>query len=93
MTLYGLQRAMYEYLNPTGHFPGVAELSPEELRARFSLSDEELAALVDVDVRALSRLGVHPVLLNSYGRDRLTNSVYRAALAEMRKEREAAEVP
>jgi hypothetical protein len=82
VSLYQLQKAIYQYLNPKkqGGAPG---LTPDELRDRYALTEVEAQALLDADVRALHRLGVHPVLLNSYARARVPREQYRAILAEL----------
>jgi len=81
---YALQKAMYDYLNPRGR-PEVAApaLDAASLRARYGLAEAEIAALLEGDVAALYRLGVHPVLLNSYARARIPRDRYRAALAAL----------
>jgi hypothetical protein len=82
MTAYALQRAIYDYLNPRGR-PEPPALDAAVLRARYELSEAELRALVEGDVAGLYRLGVHPVLLNSYARARVPREAYRAALATL----------
>jgi hypothetical protein len=82
VSAYGLQKAIYEFLNLKRR-PGAPALDREALRGRYGLSESELDALVDADVTALARLGVHPVLLNSYARNLLPRDRYRAALAEL----------
>jgi hypothetical protein len=84
MTAYGLQKAIYDYLNAKGR-PGAPALDPGDLRPRYELSEPELRALVEADVAALYRLGVHPVLLNSYARARVPRDRYRAALVELER--------
>lgn len=86
MKAYALQKAIYDYLNPRGR-PGTASLDAAELRARYGLGDGEIAAVLDGDVGTLYRLGVHPVLLNSYARARVPWDRYRAALAALEPER------
>ena len=86
MKAYALQKAIYDYLNPRGR-PGTASLDAAELRARYALGDGEVAAILGGDVAALYRLGVHPVLLNSYARARVPRDRYRAALAALEPER------
>ncbi len=85
MSAYALQRAIYDYLNPRGR-PGAPALDPNELRARYELSEAELRAILEGDVAALYRLGVHPVLLNGYCRAHVPRERYRAALAELERE-------
>jgi hypothetical protein len=82
MAAYALQKAIYDYLNPRGR-PDPPVLDRESLRARYGLGDAEVRALVEGDVAALYRSGVHPVLLNSYARARVPRERYRAALAEL----------
>jgi hypothetical protein len=53
------------------------------LLARYELSEAEVEAILQADVGALYRLGVHPVLLNSYARARVPRDRYRAALAAL----------
>lgn len=80
MPAYALQKAMYDYLNPRGR-PDAPSLDAATLRERYGLAEPEVAALLAGDVAALYRLGVHPVLLNSYARARVPRDRYRAALA------------
>ncbi len=79
MSLYQLHKAIYTYLNTTE-----AErptLDGPTLTKQFDLSGDEAAAFRATDIAALSRLGVHPVLLNGYSRARLIpRDAYRAAL-------------
>ena len=79
MSLYQLHKAIYTYLNtPNDERPTLDE---GVLRARFDLTDAEAAAFREADIVTLSRLGVHPVLLNSYSRARqIPRDAYRAAL-------------
>ena len=82
MGLYALQKAMYDYLNPRGR-PEAPTLDAVTLRERYGLGEAEIAALLEGDVAALYRFGVHPVLLNSYARARIPRDRYRAALAAL----------
>jgi len=79
MSLYQLHKAIYGYLNaPPG---GGDRFDGSLLREQFELSDTEATAFAATDIAALSRLGVHPVLLNSYSRARqIPRDAYRAAL-------------
>jgi hypothetical protein len=79
MSLYQLHKAIYAYLNtPDAERPS---LDGEKLRAAFDVTDAEAAAFRAADITALARLGVHPVLLNSYSRARqIPRDAYRAAL-------------
>jgi hypothetical protein len=88
VTGYALQRAIYDYLNPRGR-PGAPSLDAETLRARYGLGEAELRALLEGDIAALYRMGVHPVLLNGFARACVPRDRYRAALAAL--ERGAAE--
>jgi hypothetical protein len=80
---YALQRAIYDYLNPKGTEGTGLPLERETVRARYDLTEPELEALLAADIAALYRLGVHPVLLNSFARARVPRDRYRAALAEL----------
>jgi hypothetical protein len=82
MGAYALQRAIHDYLNPRDR-PGAPTLDAEALRARYALGEPELRALVERDIAALYRLGVHPVLLNSFARACVPRDRYRAALASL----------
>ena len=85
MSLYQLQKAMYQYLNPKGDSI-TPSLDRESLMKRFDLRGDEIDAILNSDVKALYRLGVHPVLLNSFARARVPRDQYRAALAELESE-------
>ena len=79
MSLYQLHKAIYTYLNTPE--ADRSALDGPELRERFELTDEEAGAFAQTDIVALTRLGVHPVLLNSYSRARhMPRDAYRAAL-------------
>jgi hypothetical protein len=82
---YALQKAIYDYLNPKAR-AGAPPLDADTLRARYGLGEPEVRAVLDGDVAALYRLGVHPVLLNSYARARVPRDRYRAALAALEAE-------
>ncbi len=90
MSLYQLHAALYRFLNPADAQP--LPLTREAVLGRYDLDDREVAAFLNADVAELYRLGVHPVLLNSYARARLSPPEYRAILAQLRaeeREREA----
>jgi hypothetical protein len=79
VSLYQLHKAIYTYL----HTPASerASFDGPALRERFELTDAEAAAFQGTDIVALTRLGVHPVLLNSYARARrIPRDAYLAAL-------------
>lgn len=79
MSSYQLQKAIYTYLNTPESERGA--LDGPLLREQFELSDAEADAFYQTDIVALTRLGVHPVLLNSYVRGRrIPRDAYRAAL-------------
>lgn len=79
MSRYQLQKAIYTYLKLPEAERRV--LDGPALRQQFDLTDAEAEAFVQTDIVALTRLGVHPVLLNSYVRGRhIPREVYRAAL-------------
>jgi hypothetical protein len=88
VSLYQLQKAMYQYLNPKGDSI-TPSLDRESLMRRFDLSGDEIDAVLSSDVKALYRLGVHPVLLNSFARARVPRDQYRAALAELEAQQSA----
>jgi hypothetical protein len=87
MSLYQLHAAMYLFLNPRDG--AAVSLEPAAVRKRFDLTDRELRAFVEVDVPELYRLGVHPVLLNSYARARMSFAEYRDILSRLRDEERA----
>jgi hypothetical protein len=79
VSLYQLHKAIYTYLNTPEAERDV--LDGPALRERFELTDEEAEAFRQTDIVALTRLGLHPVLLNSYVRGRrIPRDAYRAAL-------------
>lgn len=89
MSLYQLHAAIYRYLNPRGE--AALPLEAAAVRERFDLSERELNAFLQADVRELYRLGAHPVLLNAYARARMSPAEYRAILAQLAGEERAAE--
>jgi hypothetical protein len=89
MSLYQLHSAIYRYLNPREGAP--VPLDRDAVRQRFELTDREADAFVDADVPELYRLGVHPVLLNSFARARMNPAEYRAILARLKDEERAAD--
>ena len=89
MSLYQLHAAMYRYLNPKDGQP--LPLESEAVLARFDLDQRELDAFLQADVAELYRLGVHPVMLNSYARARMSPPEYRAILATLRDEERSRE--
>jgi hypothetical protein len=88
MSLYQLHAAIYRYLNPRDSIP--VELDREALRGRFDLTEREANAFVNADVPELYHLGVHPVMLNSYARARMSPAEYRIILAKLNDEERAA---
>ena len=84
MSLYQLHAALYRYLNPRD--AQSLPLERETVMQRYDLDEREVAAFLSADVAELYRLGVHPVLLNSYARARLSPPEYRAILARLREE-------
>lgn len=89
MSLYQLHAAIYRYLNPKDSLP--VELERAALRGRFDLTEREANAFLAADVPELYRLGVHPVLLNSYARARMSPPEYRSILARLKDEQRAVE--
>jgi hypothetical protein len=88
MSLYQLHAAIYRFLNPRDGAP--VTLDRSAVLERFELSDREADAFLQADVPELYRLGVHPVLLNSYARARMAPPEYRAILARLNDEERAA---
>lgn len=83
MSTYQLNKAIYHYLSPRADGQRLP-LEREALMQRFELSAEELDAVLCADIRQLSLLGVHPVLLNSFARARqVPREQYRSALASL----------
>ena len=89
MSLYQLHAAIYRYLNPRDAIP--VDLDRATVLERFDLTAREADAFVHADVPELYRLGVHPVLLNSYARARMSPPDYRAILARLKDEERVAE--
>lgn len=89
MSLYQLHAAIYRYLNPRDSSP--VTLERDAVLERFDLSEREANAFLGADVPELYRLGVHPVLLNSYARSRMSPPEYRAILARLKDEERAAD--
>jgi hypothetical protein len=88
MSLYGLQSTIYRYLHPGDSAP--VQLEREAVLERFELTEREADAFLDCNIAELYRLGVHPVLLNSYARARMVPSEYRAILARLGEEEQRA---
>ena len=87
MSLYQLHTAIYRYLNPRDGAP--VELERSAVLERFDLTERESSAFLEADIPELYRLGVHPVLINSYARARMTPDDYRAILARLNDEERA----
>jgi hypothetical protein len=84
VTLYALQRSMYERVRN-----GDRSITPSS-----ELDEAEREALAEDDVAALFGLGVHPVLLNGYCRlIGLNRDSYRAMLAGALGDGPEVEVP
>ncbi|ORT56525.1 hypothetical protein [Streptomyces sp. CB03238] len=75
MSAYTLQRAVFDRLRAGERG------RPEPSDDGYELSGAERAALLGRDLRALTLLGVHPVLLNAFARScGITRDGYRAML-------------
>ncbi len=65
LSLYQLHRCMYDHLRAGEVGSGTA---PAFDLSRYELTDEERASFESKDIAGLYRMGLHPVLLNSYCR-------------------------
>jgi hypothetical protein len=66
MSVYQVQQCMFDYLRALEGASG--DQRPPMAVEGYELTAVERLALVDGDVDALYRLGVHPVLINGYCR-------------------------
>jgi hypothetical protein len=65
MSLYQLQKLMFHtHARPASHRQYTAD--PNAFAAEYDLTEEERAAVLAVDIAALYRLGVHPLLLRPF---------------------------
>jgi hypothetical protein len=80
MSAYALQQYLFDQLARWSTEPGaVLEVQP------YELAPAEAAAVAANDIAGLSRLGVHPVLLNAWCRATgHTRDDYRVLLAPLR---------
>lgn len=82
MTQYAIQRAVFDFVRHGGE-PPCACSAP----LHHALDAEEEAALRRRDLRALARLGVHPVLINGFARATgRTREAYRSQLTDVQAE-------
>ena len=65
MSLYCVQKLFY-HLNVDQHVSTRFLEDPEAVLAEYRLTPEEIRAVTDVDLAALYRMGVHPLLLRPY---------------------------
>jgi hypothetical protein len=65
MSLYQLQKLMFHtHTRPTSR--GEYRADPSAFAAKYALTEAERAAVLTVDIAALYRLGVHPLLLRPF---------------------------
>lgn len=67
MSVYQVQQCVFDYLRALEGAPPGGQRPPMSVDG-YQLTEGEQRALVDGDVDALYRLGVHPVLINGYCR-------------------------
>jgi hypothetical protein len=81
MSLYQLQKLIY-HVNRDASLRERYRRDPGELIRGYDLTEEEATALLNVDVRALYRLGVHSLLLRPFTLlHKISNDDYAKALA------------
>jgi Aromatic-ring-opening dioxygenase LigAB, LigA subunit len=81
MSLYQLQKLIYE-VNRNPERRDTYRADKSRFVARYELTPEEQAAIIELDVRKLYRLGVHPLLLRPFTLlHRVSNEDYAKALA------------
>jgi hypothetical protein len=65
MSLYQLQKLMFHtHTRPASR--GEYRVDPNAFAAQYDLTEAERAAVLAVDIAALYRLGVHPLLLRPF---------------------------
>lgn len=67
MSLYQLQRCLFDYLRAMEDTPEGSE-RPALSVDGYELTDKERGALVDGDIAAIYAAGTHPVIVNGYCR-------------------------
>jgi hypothetical protein len=67
MSVYQVQQCVFDYLRALEGAPRGDQCPPMSVDG-YQLTDVEQRALVEGDVDALYKLGVHPVLINGYCR-------------------------
>jgi hypothetical protein len=83
MSLYQLQKLIYE-VNRNPERRDTYRADPVGFLARYQLTPEEQQAIIELDVRKLYWLGVHPLLLRPFTLlHRVSNEDYAKALAEL----------
>jgi hypothetical protein len=83
MSLYQLQKLIYE-VNRNPERRDTYRTDQAGFVARYQLTHEEQRAIIELDVRKLYRLGVHPLLLRPFTLlHRVSNEDYAKALAEL----------
>jgi hypothetical protein len=81
MSLYQLQKLLYHVNRDPSHRERYRQ-DPESFVKEYDLTQEESAAALNVDVRTLYTLGVHPLLLRPFTLlHKISNEDYAKALA------------
>ncbi|HWO42489.1 MAG TPA: aromatic ring-opening dioxygenase subunit LigA [Candidatus Eisenbacteria bacterium] len=81
MSLYQLQKLIYQVNRDRAARERYRE-DPAAFARDYELTDEERRAVLDLDIRALYTLGVHPLLLRPFTLlHRVSNDDYAKALA------------
>lgn len=81
MSLYQLQKLIYHVNRDPSHRERYRQ-SPAEFAKGYDLTEQESAAVLDLDVRSLYTLGVHSLLLRPFTLlHKISNEDYAKALA------------
>lgn len=81
MSLYELQKLIYD-VNRNPERRDAYRADQARFVTRYQLTSEEQEAIIELDVRKLYRLGVHPLLLRPFTLlHRVSNEDYAKALA------------
>lgn len=77
MSIYQVQKALFDYLRAREHAPTNArpEIGDVVARGEYDLDDEERKAVEALDLGTLYAMGTHPVIINGLAR----NMGYRKA--------------
>jgi hypothetical protein len=81
MSLYQLQKLIYQVNRDPAQRERYRQ-NPAEFAKSYELTEQESAAVLDVDVRSLYTLGVHSLLLRPFSLlHKISNEDYAKALA------------